>query len=114
MSSDYYIDPATGDTVYTDAGDILLSAGVENLLYLTIAIPKGSYWANPDLGSDVVPLLRDSQPWPVIVDAARRALADLQRRNLLTVRNVTHDPGSHELIIDVEELSEPYRLGVNP
>ena len=73
MSSDYYIDPATGDTVYTD-GDVQTTSGIENLLYLTIAVEKGTYWANPDLGSDVKALLRDGATWPVIVDAVRRAL----------------------------------------
>ena len=109
MASDYYIDPATGDTVYAD-GDVALTTGVENLLYLTIEIERGAYWANPDLGSDVKAAIRAGQDWPVVVDAARRALDDLQRRGLLTVIDVSHDPDSRELVIRVEELAEPYRL----
>ena len=111
--SDYYIDPTTGDTVYTDDGDIQLTAGVENLLFLTIAIERGSYWADADLGSDVKTLLRDGQGWPVIVDAVRRALVALQQRGLLTLIDVTHDPDARELVIDVEELAAPYRLEVS-
>ena len=114
MSSDYSIDPATGDTVYTDDGDIALTSGIENLLYLTIAIERVSYWADADLGSDVKALLRDGQGWPVIVDAARRALIELQQRNLLTLIDVTHDLDTHELVIEVEELAAPYRLEVSP
>lgn len=113
MASDYYIDPATGDTVYAD-GDVALTAGVDNLLYLTIAVERGTYWANPDLGSDIKALMRDGQPWPVIVDAARRALGELERRGLLTVTDIRHDPDAHELVIDVEELAAPYRLEVSP
>ena len=113
MTSDYYIDPGTGDTVY-EGGDIALTAGIENLLYLTIAIERGSYWADADLGSDIKALVRDGQPWPVIVDAARRAFEDLQRRNLLTLIAVDHDPETRELLISVEELAEPYRLELKP
>lgn len=113
MPSDYYIDPATGDTVYTD-GDVALTSGIENLLYLTIAVERGSYWANPDLGSDIKALMRAGRPWPVIVDAARRALDDVQRRGLLRVRDVSHDSDTHELVIEVEELATPYRIGVDP
>jgi hypothetical protein len=113
MPSDYYIDPATGDTVYAD-GDIALTAGVENLLYLAIAVERGTYWANPALGSDIKALVRAGETWPRIVDAARRALDDLQRRGLLTVIAIDHAPDSHELIIHVEELAEPHRLEVKP
>ena len=110
--TDYYIDPATSDTVYSEDGDIQLTAGIENLLYLAIHVEKGAYWADPELGSDVKALIRDGQPWPVIVDAARRALTELQSRGLLTLRDVSHEPDSHELIIDVAELAAPFRTEV--
>ena len=111
MSSDYAIDPATGDIVYVE-GDVVTSAGIENLLYLTIVIERGTYWADADLGSDVVALLRAGEQWPVIVDAARRGIEALQQRGLLTLLGVSHDPDTRELVIDVEEMSEPYRLEV--
>ncbi len=109
--TDYSIDPATGDVVYED-GDVLTTSGIENLLYLTIAIEKGTYWADPDLGSEVKTLLRQGEQWPVIVDAVQRALDDLQSRGLLTVHGVSHEPDTNELIIDVEQLATPYRIGL--
>ena len=112
MASDYYIDPTTGDIVYQD-GDVRMTAGIENLLYLTLAIERGTYWANPDLGSEVKALMRDDADWPVIVDAARWALLALQQRGLLVLLGVSHDPETRELVIDVEELAHAFRYGVD-
>ena len=109
--SDYAIDPGTGDVVYGE-GDVVTTSGVENLLYLTLAIERGAYWADADLGSDVVALVRAGASWPVVVDAARRGLEGLQRRGLITLIEVSHVPETRALVVEVEELAAPYELEV--
>lgn len=91
--SDCWINPATADYAYTNGAPTRDPAdGLANAVWLRLATPLGSYWADPTLGSRLHELQREKDVPRVMrlaVQYAEQALAPIQVDGRATAIEVT-------------------------
>lgn len=107
--SDCWINPATGDYAYTAGAPTRDPAdGLANAIYLRLATPLGSYWADASLGSRLHELQREKDVPRVVrlaVQYAEQALAPILadgRARTLTVSAERAGDGRLYLVIEIE------------
>lgn len=91
--SDCWINPVTADYDYTSGAPARdPAAGLANAVWLRLATPLGSYWADPTLGSRLHELQREKDVPRVMrlaVQYAEQALAPIRADGRATAIEVT-------------------------
>jgi phage gp46-like protein len=103
---DQYLSPATGDYTRTRIHSL------ENAVYLRLATPLGSYWADPKLGSRLHELRREKDKTRVHLLATQYASQALQpliddgRAQSVTVTGEARQAGWLLLLITVVDRAQ--------
>lgn len=113
MPFELAINPATGDLVFEN-GEPVLTESATTGLYLAIAIPRGSFHGDPELGSDLPAMVSGGTP-PIdqeaeLEAAARAALQRLVGHGLVTIEAIEVEGTT--ITIRTTELAAPYTVEI--
>jgi len=113
MPFELAIDPVTGDIAFDD-GEPVTTDSPATSLYLAIAIPRGSFHGDPELGSELPAMVSGGTP-PIdqeaaLEAAARSAVQRLADHGVVAIEAI--DVQGTTITIHSTELAAPYTVEI--